>query len=291
LRCDESQGMTISRMSPSFAKLMSLPKIDAHCHVLDPARFPYSPNVAYHPAGQEMGHAAAFCAVMDVHGVAHALLVGPNSGYGTDNRCLLDAIAHGQRRFKGIAVVPSDCSDEALAEFAQQGIVGVAFNPSLHGVAYYADIAPLLKRLAKRGMWAQFQVQDDQLIELLPMIEQSGVRVMIDHCGRPNMKQDTQQKGFQALLALGRAGQAVVKLSGFAKFSNAGFPFEDARPVVEALAENFSLQRCLWASDWPYLKAPYRLDYTPMLALYADLFSLAECEQIMWHSPKQLLNF
>jgi predicted TIM-barrel fold metal-dependent hydrolase len=278
-------------MNPTFAQLLALPKIDAHCHVLDPKRFPYSSAVAYHPAGQEMGNAEAFRSVMDVHGVKHALLVGPNSGYGTDNRCLLDAISRGAGRFKGIAVVPNDCSEEALAEFAQQGIIGIAFNTSLHGLAHYADIAPLLKRLAKLGMWAQFQVQDDQLIELLPMIEKSDVSVMIDHCGRPNMKQDSQQKGFQALLALGRAGQAVVKLSGFAKFSSAGFPFVDTWAVVEALAENFSLQRCIWASDWPYLKAPYRLDYTPMLALYADLFNLAECEQIMWHSPKQLINF
>jgi predicted TIM-barrel fold metal-dependent hydrolase len=178
-----------------------------------------------------------------------------------------------------------------LHELAQQGIIGVAFNPALHGVAYYADIAPLLDILAKRGMWAQFQVQDDQLIELLPMIERSGVRVMIDHCGRPNIQEGIQQKGFQTLLALGRTGQAVVKLSGFAKFSTAGFPFEDTCIVVEALAENFSLQRCVWASDWPYLKAPYRLDYMPMLALYADLFDLAECEQIMWHTPKQLFDF
>ncbi len=105
------------------------------------------------------------------------------------------------------------------------------------------------------------------------------------------MKEGIQQKGFQALLALGRVGQAVVKLSGFAKFSREGFPFEDTRHVVQALAENFSLQHCIWASGWPYLKAPYRLDYTPMLALYADLFSLAECKQIMWHSPKQLFDF
>ncbi len=118
-----------------------------------------------------MGNAAAFCAVMDVHGVEHALLVGPNSGYGLDNRCLLDAIANDAGRFKGIAVVPNDCSDEALLALAQQGIFGAAFNPSLHGAAYYADIAPLLKRLAKRGMRAQFQVQDEQLLELLPMIE------------------------------------------------------------------------------------------------------------------------
>jgi predicted TIM-barrel fold metal-dependent hydrolase len=278
-------------MNEKLINLLRLPKIDAHCHVLDPQRFPYSPDVAYKPAGQEQGELGGMHALFDAHNVSHALLVEPNSGYGLDNRCLLSAIASSGGRFKGIAVVPNDCSDEVLAVLAQQGVIGAAFNPSLHGVAHYADIAPLLKQLARRGMWAQFQVQDNQLIELLPMIDTSGVRVMVDHCGRPNLQTDLKQKGFQALLALGREGQAVVKLSGFAKFSQRGFPFEDARPVVEALAKSFSLQRCIWASDWPYLKAPYRLDYLPMLALYADVFSMAECEQIMWHSPKQHFHF
>jgi predicted TIM-barrel fold metal-dependent hydrolase len=278
-------------MNEAVSRLLSLPKIDTHCHVLDPARFPYAADVAYRPAGQEMGELVALHAVMNVHGVSHALLVGPNSGYGLDNRCMLDAIAQGAGRFKGIAVVPNDCGEEVLLALKRQGVVGVAFNPSLHGLDFYANITPLLKRLQQLGLWAQFQVQDDQLLALLPMMEASGVRVMIDHCGRPNLKESLAQPGFQALLALGKEGAAVIKLSGFAKFSQAGFPFEDALPVVESLARHFSLQRCIWASDWPYLKAPYRLDYLPMLAIYADLFSIEECEQIMWHSPQQLLQF
>ncbi len=278
-------------MNFSIADLLALPKIDAHCHVLDPLRFPYSPDVAYRPAGQEMGDARALHAVMDFHAVRHALLVGPNSGYGLDNRCMISAIAQSPLRFKGIAVLPNDASDELLAVLAQQGVIGAAFNASLHGVAHYANIAPLLKRLAKRGLWAQFQVQDDQLASLLPMIEASGVRVMIDHCGRPNAQAGVQQKGFQALLALGREQQAVVKLSGFAKFSKQGFPFDDTRPFVDLLAKNFGLNQCLWASDWPYLKGEPRLDYGPMMALYAKMFSASECEQIMWHSPKAQLQF
>jgi predicted TIM-barrel fold metal-dependent hydrolase len=271
--------------------LLSLPKIDTHCHVLDPSRFAYAPDVSYRPAGQEQGELRALEALMDCYAVRHALLVEPNSGYGLDNRCMLDAIAGQPQQFKGIAVVANDCSDESLALLQSQGVIGIAFNASLHGLAYYSDIAPLLGRLAKRGMWAQLQVEDDQLTELLPMIEASGVRVMIDHCGRPNLLRDVNQQGFQTLLSLGRDGRAVVKLSGFAKFSADGYPFADARPVVEALVKNFSLQRCVWASDWPYLKAPYRLDFGPMLAIFADIFDLSECEQIMWHSPRQLLGF
>ena len=75
--------------------LFDRPKVDSHCHVLDPARFAYGESIPYHPAGQEIGTASYFQQVLQAYGVRHALLVGPNSGYGEDNRCLLDAIAHG----------------------------------------------------------------------------------------------------------------------------------------------------------------------------------------------------
>ena len=70
--------------------IWSQPKIDAHCHVLDPKRFAYGAEVAYKPAGQEIGSASYFKEVMECYGVQHALLVGPNSGYATDNTCLLE---------------------------------------------------------------------------------------------------------------------------------------------------------------------------------------------------------
>ena len=113
------------------------PKIDCHCHVFDPARFPYGEDSVYRPAGQEIGTAAQFTRVLDAYGVRHALLVGPNSGYEQDNRCMLDAIANGRGRFKGIAVVPNDIHDDALRSLKAAGIVGVAFNATFHGADYY----------------------------------------------------------------------------------------------------------------------------------------------------------
>jgi len=271
--------------------VLTEPKIDGHCHVLDPARFPYATNVAYHPAGQEMGNAEYFLQLMQCYDVKHALLVGPNSGYATDNTCLLHSLKLAPDRFKGIAVVPNDCSLETLAELKAQGVIGLAFNPSLMGFDYYANIQPLLERLQQLDMWAQFQVEKNLLLNFLPMLSQVNVKVMIDHCGRPHLPDGLQQAGFQALLALGREGRAVVKLSGFAKFSQAGFPFEDVRPYVDALVHDFGLHQCVWASDWPYLKAPYRLDYGPMLRTYETMFTSQERHQLMWLSPKQHFGF
>ena len=69
--------------------------VGCHVHVFDPQRFPYRPDTFYAPAGQELGTPARLRTVLDAHGVEHALLVGPNSGYGEDSRCLLDTLAAG----------------------------------------------------------------------------------------------------------------------------------------------------------------------------------------------------
>jgi len=266
-------------------------KIDSHCHVLEPARFPYGEHIAYKPSGQEMGSAKYFQEVMTCYEVKHALLVGPNSGYGTDNRCLLDAIAQAPEKFKGIAVVPNDCKLEELEKFKSQGVIGLAFNPSLMGFDYYANLEPLLARLKQLDMWAQFQVEKDLLLKFLPMLSRVDVKVMVDHCGRPDLDAGTAQAGFQSLLALGREGRAVVKISGFAKFSKVGYPFDDATEYMDLLLRNFGLSNCVWASDWPYLKAPYRLDYGPMLKVYENRFTASERQIMMWDAPKKHFGF
>ncbi|NVO08166.1 MAG: amidohydrolase family protein [Rhodoferax sp.] len=275
-----------------MADIFSEPKVDTHCHILDPLRFPYAADVAYRPQGQEIGDQQALESVMASHGVRHALLVGPNSGYNLDNRCMLHAIATGGGRFKGIAVVPSGVDNDTLMALQSQGVVGVAMNIALNGLDYYAAGLPaLLRQLETLGLWAQFQVEADQLVELLPHLENTACRLLFDHCGRPVAARGTAQRGFQALLALGREGRAVVKLSGEVKFSGQRFPFADARPYWDALLQAFGTRQCLWASDWPYLKAPFRLDYGPMLQRWESYLSPAERQEVLWDNPCRLFGF
>jgi predicted TIM-barrel fold metal-dependent hydrolase len=268
------------------------PKIDCHNHVLDPVNFPYSPDTAYRPTGQEISPAAQMLNVMDAYGVRHSLVVGPNSGYGLDNRCLLDAIAHSQGRLKGIAVVTNDASRTELERLKAAGIVGVAFNATLFGAAHYADCAPLLARLAELDMFIQVQVEHDQLVPLVPLLERSGARILIDHCGRPTPGAGLMQPGFQALLALARTRRASVKLSGYGKFSRERHPFKDTRPFVRALIDAFTLDACVWASDWPFLKASERLDYGPLLKLVEDLLpDASDRRKLLWDTPRKLFGF
>jgi predicted TIM-barrel fold metal-dependent hydrolase len=198
--------------------------VDCHVHVFDPQRFPYRPDTFYAPAGQELGTPARLRTVLDAHGVEHALLVGPNSGYGEDNRCLLDTLAAAAGRYRGMAVVANSTPRAELAELRAAGVLGVTVNAALLGVGYYADAGGLLADLAALDMIADVQVVDDQLVELAPLLERSGVRVHVDHCGRPDPGAGLGAAGFRELLRWGASARAVVKLSGCVKVSRSPTP-------------------------------------------------------------------
>jgi predicted TIM-barrel fold metal-dependent hydrolase len=268
------------------------PKIDGHVHVLDPANFPFGKDIDYKPSGQEIGTPRQLAAVMQTYGVTHALLVQPNSGYGPDNSCMLDAIARGGGRFKGIAIIDFDADLVALRGLQAQGIVGAAFNPTFHGIDYYKRSAKLIEKLAELDMFLQLQCEHDQLAMFVPWIEAMPVRVLIDHCGRPTVADGLTQPGFQALLRLARTGRVHVKLSGYAKFSKLPYPFKDSWPYVRAIVDAFTLDHCLWASDWPFLRSAQRQEYGPLMELTGLLFpDPAERRKLFCDTPRRLFGF
>jgi predicted TIM-barrel fold metal-dependent hydrolase len=268
------------------------PRIDCHVHVFDPERFPYEADTFYRPAGAEIGTATQLGHVLDAHGVSHALIVGPNSGYGLDNRCLLDALARGRGRYKGVAVVGLDAGVDELQALQAQGVVGVTMNAALHGVAFYRGAGPLLERLRETGLWAQVQVEADQLVDLKPMLVDSGAKLLVDHAGRYVPSRGLAQAGFEALLSLADTGRAVVKLSGHAKYSGQPYPHADTLPYTQALLAAYTPQALIWASDWPFLRAPARIDYGPLLALLAQQVPDEAARQaILWDTPRRLFGF
>ena len=268
------------------------PKIDCHIHAIDPVRFPYADDTPYRPSGQEIAPAAHLIRVLDAFDVSHALIVGTNSGYGTDSRILLDTLKTGNGRFKGVAVVENDVGIGQLERLKAAGIVGVAFNVPFYSTGYYRDTEGLLEKLVDLGLFLQIQVEQDQLLALLPLIEKSNVRLVFDHCGRPTVEQGLKQKAFQALLAIGRERDAWIKLSGYYKFSQGPHPYEDTWPFIMALVDAFTLDRCVWGSDWPFLRAPERLDYGPLLAMLPRLFPDSDDRhRLLWRAPARLLGF
>jgi predicted TIM-barrel fold metal-dependent hydrolase len=272
--------------------ILDEPKVDCHNHVFDPARFPYIADAVYRPAGQEIATADQLLRVMDAYGVRQALIVGPTSGYAEDSRCLLDAIARSDGRCKGVAVVPLDAGRAELERLKAAGVVGIAVIPAMNGVAYYAGAADLFRRAADLDLFVDVQTEGDQLAAFAPVVEASGARILIDHCGRPLPEAGLDQPGFRALLDLARGGRTFVKLSGLARFSREPWPHADAHPYFRALLEAFTPERCMWGSDWPFVRSTERLDYGPLLKLAEALLpDPGQRRGVLWDTPRRLFGF
>jgi predicted TIM-barrel fold metal-dependent hydrolase len=243
--------------------------VDCHAHIIDPDRFPFPDGPGYRPRPDERGTKEAWRAVLDQNGVSHGLLVQP-SGYGFDNRAMLDAMAAEPGRYKGIAVAEPSIGDGALAELGAAGVVGLRFNlvtldpTALDGAAGDRWLA----RLKALGWFVQIFAPDAHWPALGPRLASSGVKVLIDHFGIQDLAGGIGQPGFQAVLALGRTGRATVKLSAPFRISRRP-DYADLDPFAAALLESFGLQNCIWGSDWPFLGLPPGLGYAASLAAAA----------------------
>ena len=131
----------------------------------------------------------------------------------------------------GGLLIPPDLVDEKSLPNRK------SLNVALLGVDHYRDTGPLLERLRELDLWAQVQVEGDQLCALAPMLRDSGARLLFDHGGRPRPADGLGQAGFETLLGLAGSGRAVVKLSGWAKVSQQPFPHGDVMPYARALLQ------------------------------------------------------
>lgn len=266
--------------------------VDCHAHCYDLSQQAFSGTSGFDVQPNELGSAEDYAAVLDAHGISHAVLVNPLGGYGTDNRYLLRTIAAANGRFRGIALLAEDADEREVAALGDGGVGGIRFNlnfaasPSLYGQAGERALA-----IAREQDWlVQVHYAGDTIVDALPVLRASGRTVVIDHCGRPDVDAGLDQPGFAQLLDFGREGGAYIKLSAFFRMARA--PYAGCLRYACALVEAFGIDRCLWGSDWPFVRATRRVDYGPQLDFLATILpDPSERRQVLWDNPARLFGF
>lgn len=264
-----------------------MPVCDSHLHIFDPERFPYPQGAAYLPHAAECASVEDLIALHDTHGISHALLVQPSSGYGLDNACLLHALGVGSDRFRGLVQLPPDATAEDIARLGAQGCVGVRLDLASKGMVQLAQwqASGLFDRLKDADWIVGALGRGEQWVEAAPLLLRAGVRLMIDHCGLPDVAGGVDRKGFQAVLTLLGAG-AAVKLSGADRWAPGPWPFAAADPFVAACLSAAGTENVLWGSDWPFVRATRRVDYGPIRHLLDRWVPEPEQRQrVLWDNP------
>ena len=77
------------------------------------------------------------------------------------------------------------------------------------------------------------------------------MRVVIDHCAKPEIAAGNIHDWAAAMQALAGAGNTFCKLSGLVTEAGAGWDAARLRPYVEHVLGVFGPHRVIWGSDWP----------------------------------------
>ncbi|QJP17359.1 amidohydrolase family protein [Starkeya sp. ORNL1] len=274
-------------------ELSILRGVDAHAHIYGGPEYGFAPNARFIPHPSQQGTARQFRAVLAAHGLTHALLVAAQP-YGFDNSAMLDAIAASSGRFKGIVLANPGLSEADMLDLSARGIVGLRVNLFAYGLRELTEPgAERMFALARELGWIlQVHYKGDGLIEALPALRATGMRLLVDHLGRPVPSAGLRQRGYQALLELGREGRAVVKLSGADRYSEAGLPWDDVDHYVAEAVRVFGLHNCVWGSDWPFVPGEERVDYGPVQACLSRwLPDEADRRTVLWETPSRLFGF
>lgn len=264
---------------------------DAHCHVFGPSgRFPYTEGRAYTPPDAPLENLQALHGTL---GLERAVIVQA-SVHGTDNRNVLDAIARGGGRYRGVAMVDDGFTEGDLEALDAGGIRGVRFSHrrSIGGPPDNSVIERTAHRIAPLGWHLVLHSSIADVIEHSDVFSALPVPVIIDHMAQADMAAGVDHAPFQDLLGLIRDGGLWIKISAAERLSRAGPPYDDAVPVARALIQA-APDRILWGTDWPHpnLKPamPNDGDLVDLLARFAP--DPEQRRMILVDNPARLYGF
>jgi predicted TIM-barrel fold metal-dependent hydrolase len=241
------------------------PLVDVHAHIYH-AGMPLSGTAWQLPAGE--ARREDFLATLDAAGVHFAVLAAA-SLYEDYNDYMIEA-ARRHRRLRTTVIVSPEIGWDALRAMDRDGVVGVRLQfrslrelPDLTGFAW----RKLFRRIADLGWHVQLHDEGERLAHSIAAIEPSGVNLVVDHFGRPDLSLDVDAPGFTALLrAIGR-GRTWVKLSAAFRLT----PLAALRPFTEKLIATAGAERLFWGSDWPFVGHENNVTYARTIDDFAAL--------------------
>ncbi len=221
---------------------------DSHVHVIGPKRrFPLPANRRYTPMDAPAGALAAMLKRLKLERV---VIVQP-SFYGTDNACMVDALAQIENA-RGVAVLPERASARELSALHDKGVRGLRVNIATLGPetpeTIVRKVAAAARLCEAQGWHVQLFVNSDAIEPLAPVLRELPVDCVFDHFGL--IAPGATNGALRALTGLLETGKVWVKISGAYRI---GDDPNDERigPLARALCKA-NPERIVWGSDWPH---------------------------------------
>lgn len=277
-----------SLTKPNFE--MPVGACDAHTHVFESAdKYPHVDLPHYTLPD---GPLTKLEKMADFLGLDRYVIVQP-SFYGTDNRCMLDALDRAGPRARGVAMVDESVTDAELREMHRRGVRALRLDLFLRSSLPTAQIVQYIERSVKRtkalGWHVQFYTPGWVVRDLIPFLGHLDADFVIDHMGYMLESDGLTRQDFDRLLSTMVEGRGWMKLSGPYRLAKDG-NYEKLRPLARAIVEGLP-DRVIWGSDWPHIPNGGR-DTGELLNLLADWVPDAHArERILSANPGRLFAF
>ena len=245
-------------MTASCTGLPNILAVDCHAHVM----LQHAPLAAdRHSAPARDVLVEEFLTMLDRHGIARGVLTAP-SFYGFDNSILLDAVSRFPDRLRGTVIVDPDV-EPTLEPLATKGAVGIRLNWIRR--AHLPDITTkgyvrLFDAVRERDWHIELFLEGARMPDILPVLQRSSAKLVLDHFGGPDPVGQVGSPGFQLVLQAVRDGNCWVKLS--APYRLGGV---NPQAYVDALMQAGGPERLVWASDWPWISHEGQFTYQDCL--------------------------
>ena len=263
---------------------------DAHMHVFGPLdRYPCVERPHYTLPDGKLAH---YLRLMEVLKLKRFVIVQP-SFYGTDNRCMIDALQVAGSIARGVAMIEEDTDAATLERFHKAGVRAVRLDLFARSALPTVEIQRYITRMAKRcatlGWHLQFYAPGWVVRNLIPFLADVQTDFVIDHMGYMLEEDGLTQDDFARLLDLLRDGNCWLKLSApyrIAKHRGYEAVAPMARGIIAAAPH-----KVIWGSDWPHIPDGSR-DTGELLNLLAQWTNDAAVHRaILADNPARLFDF
>jgi predicted TIM-barrel fold metal-dependent hydrolase len=188
----------------------------------------------------------------DLLGLDRAVIV-QSACHGRDHAVLLDALARGAGRYRGVALVGPDTPGDEVARLHAAGVRGARVHdtPHLGAAPSDDDVRRLTELVGPHGWHVALHVVGAGIVERADLVRSLLFPVVVDHMARVDLRDGLDSRAVRTLRDLLDTGRVWVKLSGADRLATAPPDMGDAADLAALLAAH-APERVLWGTDFPH---------------------------------------
>lgn len=264
--------------------MIDVMKIDAHVHVFT-TDMPLIDNPRHAPT-YSFTH-EELIKTLDANGVERAVIAAA-SPWGDYNDYMLAAVRAHPRRLRATAILKPTVDRFALEAMGREGFIGVRLPfiglPKLPDITTF-EYRAFFRRLADLDWHVHPHVDGEDLPKILPTLEAAGVRIVVDHLGRPEPRAGVNSEGFKRLLRSIETGRTWVKMSGGYRLG------PQSKDYARELMRSAGPDRLVWASDCPFVGHEGKFAYKATIDWLDDAVPDAEARRKIFGETALKLYF